>query len=351
MNATVAEIAELVGGTVVGDGSVRITGLNGIRQAGPGELSFISSQRYVSCLGTTRAGALLVTPDIGEAAVPLIQVANPYAALLMTLQRFMPLEPAHPARGVHPAAVLGENVRLGDNVAVDALVRIADNATLGNNVVVYAGSYIGAGAAIGDDTVIYPRVSVLEGVRVGARCVLHSGVVLGGDGFGFIPGAEGAIKIPQVGIVVLQDDVEVGANSCIDRATFGETVIGKGTKIDNLVQIGHNVETGLHCIICGNAGISGSARLGNQVTIAAGAGVAGHIEVGDRATVAGLSGVTKSVEAGKVVSGFPAVDHERDKRVVAAQRALPEALRKLRALQRRVEELEGRLNGTPENDS
>lgn len=350
MNVTVGEIAAQVGGSVIGDESVRLTGLNGIRQAGEGELSFISSARYMRYLDESKAAALLVPPSIREACMPLIQVADPYAAFLSVLDRFLPPRAAHP-QGIHPSAVIGENVVLGRNVALDAHVTIASNAVLGDNVCLYAGVYIGHRARIGSDTVIFPNVSILEGVVVGARCTIHSGTVIGSDGFGYAPGPDGPRKIPQVGNVILGDDVEVGANTAIDRATFGSTIIGSGTKIDNLVQIGHNVEMGSACIICGNAGISGSAILGNGVTIAAAAGVAGHLEIGDGAVVAGLSGVTKSIEPGKVVSGFPAIDHDRDKRIVVSMRHLPDALHEIRALRRRVEELEKLSNGTSKDHS
>ncbi|MFO7973402.1 MAG: UDP-3-O-(3-hydroxymyristoyl)glucosamine N-acyltransferase, partial [Candidatus Hydrogenedentota bacterium] len=211
--------------------------------------------------------------------------------------------------------------------------------------------YVGKGARIGPDTLIYPNASILAGVVIGARCVIYSGAVIGSDGFGYVNGPGGPRKIPQVGNVVIEDDVEIGANSAIDRGTFGSTIIGNGTKIDNLVQIGHNVEMGERCLVCGNAGISGSAILGNGVTIAAGAGVAGHIEIGDGVTVGGFSGVTKSIASGKVVSGFPAMDHERDKRIIASMRHLPETRREIRELRRRLEELETQQDGTSKDHS
>lgn len=350
MNVTVGEIAAHVGGIVVGNESVRLTGLNGIRQAREGDLSFISSSRYARYLNEAKAAALLVPESISSAPIPLIQVPDPYAAFLDILNEYLPSGPEHP-RAIHPSAVVGENVTLGRNVALDANVTVADNAVLGDNVCLYAGVYVGKDVRIGPDTVIYPNVSILAGVVIGARCVVHSGAVIGSDGFGYLNGAAGPRKIPQVGNVVIEDDVEIGANTAIDRATFGSTIIGSGTKIDNLVQIGHNVEMGTGCLICGNAGISGSAILGNGVTIAAGAGVAGHIEIGDGATVAGLSGVTKTIASGKVVSGFPAMDHERDKRIIASMRHLPETLRAIRDLRRRIEELEKHQDGMSKDHS
>jgi UDP-3-O-[3-hydroxymyristoyl] glucosamine N-acyltransferase len=194
-------------------------------------------------------------------------------------------------------------------------------------------------------------VVLREGVRVGARCILHAGVVLGSDGFGFVPYQGRLHKVPQLGTVVIGDDVEIGSNSTVDRATFGATVIGNGTKIDNLVQIGHNVTVGEHCVFSGEAGVAGSATIGNGVTIAARAGVAGHLTIGDGVTVAALAGVTKSIPPGRVVSGFPAQDHDVEKRIRASMRFLPDALKRLKDLERRLTRLEGRPNGATEDDS
>ena len=350
MKASVAEIAELVQGKVLGDKTVEITGFNSIRQALPGDLTFVADSRYASYLERTEATAVLVPRNITHPARTLIQVANPYAAFAAVLTRFRPSATHHP-EGIHPSAVVGENVRIGENVALGAHATVADKAEIGDGATLYAGCYVGHGAKIGADCLLYPNVVIRENVTLGARCIVHGGAVIGADGFGFLPAQQGHQKIPQIGTVVIEDDVEIGANTTIDRATFGQTLIRRGTKIDNLVQIGHNVETGEHCIICGNAGISGSAILGNRVTIAAGAGVAGHIEVGDNVTVAALSGVTKSVPAGRVVSGFPAIDHDREKLIKAGTRMLPEALRRIRTLERRLAELEGKLDGTAEDNS
>jgi UDP-3-O-[3-hydroxymyristoyl] glucosamine N-acyltransferase len=198
---------------------------------------------------------------------------------------------------------------------------------------------------IGENTVIYPNATLREGVRVGARCLIHAGVVLGSDGFGFAPLDGAWFKVPQTGTVIIGDDVEIGANSAVDRATFGSTVIGRGTKIDNLVQIGHNVRIGEHCVISGMTGVAGSSTVGNHVTIAAQVGIADHVEIGDRVTIAGRSGVISAIEPGQVVSGFPAIDHHTDMRIMAARRRLPELPRlmaRVKALESRIRELEER---------
>ena len=345
MDKSVAEIAELVGGAVAGDAALRITGVNGIRQAASGELSFVGSPRYLSYVETTAASALLVSEGVTCQDKTVIRVNDPYQAFIQVIQQCVDHGAAHPFEGIHDSAVIGRDVTLGEGVAIDAHVRIADEARLGDGVVVYAGAYIGRGVSVGAETVIYPNVVIREGVAVGARCVLHAGVVLGSDGFGFAPVDGAWFKVPQVGIVVIGDDVEIGANSAVDRATFGSTVVGRGTKIDNLVQIGHNVEIGEDCVVSGMTGIAGSATVGHHVTIGAQAGIGDHLEVGDGATIAGRAGVATSVKPGAVVSGFPAMDHQAQLRILAAMRRLPDTRQRVRQLERRVRELEEQLHG------
>jgi UDP-3-O-[3-hydroxymyristoyl] glucosamine N-acyltransferase len=352
MNRSLDEIAALVNGVVVGDTGVRITGLNGIREAALGDLTFLGSPRYAPFLETTGASAVLVPQDYVQAAGrPLIQVQDPYTAFALVLKELETELVRHP-KGVHPTAVLGTDVELGRNVALGAHVVVADGCRIGDDVVIYAGCYIGHEVCIGENSVVYPNVTIRERVRVGARCVLHSGTVLGADGFGFVTDEQGVRrKIPQVGTVVLGDDVEIGANTAIDRATCGETFIGCGTKIDNLVQIGHNVRIGENCVVSGKTGIAGSAIIGNGVTIAAQVGIAGHLEIGDNAIIAARSGVTKSVPPGKIVSGFPATDHNAERRLQASMRHLPDLARKLRALEARLQQLEELSNGQTADDS
>ena len=345
MDKSVAEIAELVGGAIVGDAGIRITGVNGIRQAGSGDLSFVGSRQYVPYVETTAASALLVSEGVACQDKTVIRVNDPYKAFIQVIQQCVDHGAAHPFEGIHDSAVIGRDVTLGEGVAIDAHVRIADDARLGDGVVVYAGVYIGRAVSVGAETVIYPNVVLREGVTVGARCILHAGVVLGSDGFGFAPVDGAWFKVPQVGTVVIGDDVEIGANSAVDRATFGSTVVGRGTKIDNLVQIGHNVEIGEDCVVSGMTGIAGSTTVGHHVTIGAQAGIGDHIEVGDGATIAGRAGVVTSVKPGAVVSGFPAMDHQAQLRILAAMRRLPDTRQRVRQLERRVRELEEQLHG------
>ena len=344
MDMSVEEIAEMVKGTVVGDRQVRITGLNGIRDAGPGELTFLGDQRYIRYLASTRAAAVLVSTLHPGARQPLIHVENPHLSFAKLLAALALKNQAYP-RGIHPTAVVADSATLGDNVALDAHVTIAPGAVIGDDVILYAGVYIGNHVTIGEGTIIYPNTTIRERTSVGKRCIIHSNVAIGTDGFGFVPQNGSIFKVPQVGTVIIGDDVEIGSNSAIDRATCGQTRIGRGTKVDNLVQIAHNVSIGEFCTISGGVGIAGSATIGNRVTIGGQAGINGHIDIGDNVVIAGRAGVTKSVSSNSVVSGFPAKDIEDARRIIASQARLPEDRKRLRDLERRIVELEHRING------
>jgi UDP-3-O-[3-hydroxymyristoyl] glucosamine N-acyltransferase len=266
--------------------------------------------------------------------------ADPYFAFLRCVKIFRQERPRPPI-GIHPTAVLGSEVRLGENVSIGPYAVIEDGAVIGDGAVVMAHSYVGHRAQIGKDAFLYPQVVVREECVLGERVVIHSGTVIGADGFGYA--RDGAVyhKVPQVGNVVLDDDVEIGANSCVDRAATGTTRIGRGSKIDNLVQIGHNVQTGEHVIVAAMSGIAGSTRVGSHVTVGAQAGIVGHIELGDGSTVATRGGVTKSVPAGSVVSGvFPARPHAIERRIQASIAKLPQLVARLRELEHRLATIE-----------
>jgi len=340
VDTSVSEIAELVGGTLVGDGAVRITGVNSIRQARAGEITFLSDRRYNHFLEQTSASAVLVTRDVASASRPIIQVDDPYAAIQRVLS-LNGVDAQKPTPGIHATAVVDATAQIGADVSIGPHAVVGQDVELGPGTVVHAGAFIGAKTTIGADTLIYPNVTIRERTTIGARCIIHPGAVIGADGFGFHQVDGRHVKIPQTGTVRIGDDVEIGANSAIDRATFGETTIGDGTKVDNFVQIGHNCEIGNHCIICGNAGIAGSTILADHVVVGAGAGLSGHIEIGAGAMIGGYSGVTRSLKPGEIVFGYPAVELERSKRMHAALRQLPDALKRLRALEKRVTESEG----------
>jgi len=333
---TAHDIAALVNGHLTGNPAEVVVGVAGIREAQPGEVAFVANPKYLGALDTTRATVILVGADCPDRpGLNLIRVENPSLAFTKVVEKLCPPPITYPP-GIHPAAVAAPTVQLGRDVSIQPHAVIEDGAVIGDRAVIGAGSYIGHESQIGTDCLIYPRVTIRERTRVGQRVILHSGVVLGADGFGFENIRGERQKIPQVGTVEIGDDVEIGANSCVDRGRFGKTRIGRGTKIDNLVQIGHNVVIGEHGVICGGVGIAGSAVVGNYVTIAGQVGVAGHLTIGDKAIIGAQAGVTKDVAAGEIVFGAPAQPHMQFKRVQAAQQRLPASLIKLRALEREV---------------
>jgi UDP-3-O-[3-hydroxymyristoyl] glucosamine N-acyltransferase len=299
-----SEIVSFVSGRY--DGPERtISGVAPLGEAMPQHLSFLSNPKYVSHLETTQAAAVLVASDLEGDSPRWIRVANPYYAMATVVANFFAARPK--PEGISPHAAIAPSARLGRNVSVGAFVSIGDDVVLGDGTVIYPHVTIEPGAVIGEDTIVYPQVSIYAGSRIGSRCVIHSGVVIGSDGFGFATEGERHHKIPQIGIVRIEDDVEIGAGTTIDRAALGETVIGEGTKIDNLVQIGHNVRVGKHCLLVAQVGIAGSTELGDSVQVGGQSGFAGHLKIGDRARVYSKSAVFEDVPAGVWVRGIPAV--------------------------------------------
>ena len=336
---TLAELAAELNGQLVGDGSVVIHDVAGIREALQGDITFIANSRYEAYLDETRASAVICARDSRQAEVPLVLVDNPYLSFQQAVRIFRP-DRDRPGPGVHPTAAVSEGAMLGRDVSIGAWCVVESGARIGDHAVVMAQSYIGARVEIGADSYLYPRVAVREDCVIGQRCILHPGVVVGSDGFGFVLDQGRYHKVPQVGNVVIGDDVEIGANTTIDRATTHCTKIGDGTKIDNLVQIGHNVVIGKHCIIVAQVGISGSTELEDYVTLGGQTGLVGHIRVGQGAMVGGQSGVTKSIGRKAVVSGTPAMPHGPWKRVQALLQRLPLMFQRLRDVEERVEKLE-----------
>jgi UDP-3-O-[3-hydroxymyristoyl] glucosamine N-acyltransferase len=306
---TLLEIAGRLGGEVVGDGSVAVTGVAPLDEAGPGQIAFLANPRYRPRLATTKAGAVILGPrDRDATALPRIVAGNPYAYYARTVALFHPERAAE--AGVHPSAVVDPAATVADSAEIGPGAVIGARARVGERVRVGAGSVVGEGATIGDDTLLHPRVTVCHGCVVGRRCILHAGAVIGADGFGMAPEAGRYVKIPQVGRAVLGDDVEVGANSCIDRGALADTVVEEGVKIDNLVQVAHNCRIGAHTVIAGCAGIAGSTSIGRQCVIGGGAGIVGHITIADGVTITGMSFVTRSIaQPGVWSSGVPAMPH------------------------------------------
>lgn len=348
MTITVAEIAKWIDATVDGDESVVISGLAKIEQAQSGQLSFIANPKYVKYAETTGASAILVNEDFPKSSKTLLRSKNPYYAFLKIAQRFYQQAPQIEP-GVHPTACLGENVTLGADIAIGPYVFVGSNSLISDRTVIFPGVFIGNRVEIGSDCLIYPHVSIREECRIGNRCILHMGAVIGSDGFGYAFENGVFNKLPQMGIVVLEDDVEIGANTTIDRATMGETLIKKGAKLDNLIQIAHNVEIGQHAALAGQVGISGSTKVGNYVQVGGQAGFVGHITIGDRAKIGAQCGVTKSVPEGEFYTGYPARPFRTEMRELASLGKLPELLRRFRQLEEKIAELETKIKEMTEN--
>lgn len=337
MFKTLKEIAELVGGTVQGNSDLKISGVTNIEDAGASEITFAIPPHIEKAAGCA-AAAVIIPGNVTDFPKPAILVENPRIAFTKVLELFTP--PTIVERGVHPTAVVGSNVQLGDNVAIMAHAVIADNARVGANTVIYPHVYVGESVSIGDNAVIFPNVTVYAHCELGARTVIHSGAVVGSDGFGFVTVRGRHHKVPQIGNVVIEDDVEVGANTTIDRATTGSTVVKQGTKIDNLVHLAHNVVIGENCFIVAQTGIAGSTKVGNNVTFAGQSGSVGHITIGDNCVFAGRAAPTRDVPANSFFAGFPGRPHKEWLKAEAAQRKVPDLLKKVQELEKRLAELE-----------
>ena len=303
-DVSLGEIADYVGGSFSGPRDAVVVGVAPLGEATEHHVSFLSNPKYMPLLATTRAAAVLVAKDV-EGDGRYIRVENPYFAMARVVARWFAGRPA--PQGISPHAVIAKSAILGANAAVGPFVSIGENVTIGANVLIYPNVTIEPDTTIGDDSIIYPNVSIYHGSKIGKRCILHSGVVIGADGYGFAFHEGRHHKIPQIGSVRIEDDVEIGAGTTVDRGALGETVIGEGTKIDNLVQIGHNVRVGKHCLLVAQAGIAGSTQLGDYVVMAGQSGIAGHINVGSRAQITAKTAVFDDVPDGTKVMGIPAV--------------------------------------------
>jgi UDP-3-O-[3-hydroxymyristoyl] glucosamine N-acyltransferase len=317
-----------------------ITGISGIKEAKEGDLTFIANKKYKNLLYTTKASAIIVGPDINNSVnATLIQVENPSIAFAKIMSIVGP-EPIKFHPGIHPTAIIGENVSLGKDVSIQPYSIIEDYVKIGNRTVIGAGVYIGHYTEIGEDCLIYPQVVIRERIKIGNRVIIHPGTVIGGDGFGFATVKGVHHKIPQIGTVEIGNDVEIGSNVTIDRARFDKTYIGNGVKIDNLVQIAHNVYIGDNTIVVAQVGISGSTVIGKNVIIAGQAGIIGHITIGDNAVIGGKAGVTKNVPPNTHVTGFPAREKWEDMRFQAYIRKMPELIEKIKNLEEKIKQLE-----------
>jgi len=341
---TAEQVAELVNGRLEGDPSVQVEGIAPLNQAQGRELGFLAQRRYLRQLPETEARALLVSEALAveaEDCPTRIVVKDPHAVLPKLLAYFYPTPLPEP--GIHATAVLGKGVEIGEGVTIGPYVVVEDGTVLGNGVRIGAHSALGAGCVVGDESVIHPHVVLYSGTRLGARVILHAGVCLGVDGFGYVP-VEGEIrKVPQVGVCVVEDDVEVGANSCIDRGSIGRTIIGKSTKLDNLVHLAHNVQLGKGVLMAAQVGVAGSSIIRDGAMFGGQAGIGGHLEVGEGARVGGQGGVIGDIPPGKAVLGFPARDHREYLRAMGMAFKLPETVRRLKKAEEQMAALEERL--------
>ena len=332
-----SEIAGAVGGELVGAGDTMIAGVSSLAEARGGDLAYVDGDRFIPAALASRAAAFVIGRPVPEIPRPQVVVAQPRYAFVCAVERFFP--PARPPRGITAPIARGADVEIGPDVSIGPFVTLGDRARVGARVTLYAGVFIGDDAVVGEDSVLYPHVTVREGCEIGCRVVIHSGTVVGSDGFGYVSLEGRQHKVPQLDDVLIEDDVELGANVAVDRATFGRTRIGRGTKVDNLVHIGHNVTIGPHSLLVAQVGIAGSTRLGAHVVVGGQAGLTEHLEISDRVMIAAQAGVTRNLAEGEIVSGTPAGPHAASLRAHVFFPRLPELRQQLRDLARRVRDL------------
>jgi UDP-3-O-[3-hydroxymyristoyl] glucosamine N-acyltransferase len=342
---TLTQVHQLVGGELHGNGATALTTLASLSDATAQALAFVANDKVLQIKTGIKAGALLTHRHVSELTIPHIVVPNPQLAFAQVAQRFF--VPTAVPRGIATELTRGDQVTIGPDVSIWPFVTLGDHVTIGARVILYPGVFVGSDSVIGDDSVLYSNVVVREGCSVGARVIIHSGTVVGSDGFGYVQHQGKHVKIPQLGGVTIEDDVEIGANVTIDRATLGQTLIKTGTKVDNLVQIAHNVTIGAHSIVVAQVGIAGSTTIGQHVMIGGQAGLADHITIGDQVMIAARAGVNRSLEPNQTVSGAPVMPHETWMKAQAVIPRLPELRQLVRSLEQRVATLENQLVQTP----
>ncbi len=341
MKLSLKKIANLVGGNVIGNDSFIIEGINSLAEATQGEISYFADRKYKESLRKTKASAIIVSEENLLFKGPQVVVSNPALAYARVASIFAPPVPRYP--GISEQAVLHDSTRIGKDVSIYPLVYVGEDALIGDNVIMFPGVFIGDRVKIGNGTIIYPNVTILQDCQIGKNVIINAGTVIGSDGFGFVRDGPVSVKIPQIGMVQIDDDVEIGANSCIDRAASGKTWIKRGVKTDNFVHVAHNVIIGEDTIVVAQVAISGSVHIGRQVIIGGQVAISDHVEIGDRVMIGSQSGVPKSIPSGEVVSGTPAMPHRLWLKTSGIIRRLPEFNEHLRHLEKRVAELEKNL--------
>jgi UDP-3-O-[3-hydroxymyristoyl] glucosamine N-acyltransferase len=337
-----SEIADRISCKVVADFDPEIFRVAGIEEAGPGDLTFVANRKYIRHIKTTRASAIILGEDLPPVAIPSLRTSNPYLAFAKALELFF--DPIEAPQGIHASAVIAPDAVIGADARIGPCVVIGEGCTLGKGVILYPHAVLYPNVQLGEGAVLHAHAVVREHCRIGARVVLQNGVVIGSDGFGFAPREDGSYcKIVQTGRVIIEDDVEIGANTTIDRAAVGDTIIRRGAKLDNLVQIGHGAQVGENCVLAAQVGLAGSTRLGRNVRVGGQAGFAGHLEVGDNAVVTAQSGTSHDVDPGAIVSGSPAMDNAAWLRSVVALPKLHDLIRKVRDLEKELARLQKRV--------
>lgn len=345
MEFSAKQIAEFIQGTIVGDENATVHTFAKIEEGMPGAISFLSNPKYTHYIYDTQSSIVLVNRDFEpekEIKATLIKVDNAYESLAKLLNLYEMSKPKK--TGIDPLAYIAPTAKIGENVYIAPFACVGDNAEIGDNTSLHPHATVGSGAKIGNNCILYPHATVYHDCRVGNNCTLHAGSVVGADGFGFAPSPEGYEKIPQIGITILEDNVEIGANTCIDRATMGATVIRKGVKLDNLIQIAHNVEVGSHTVMASQVGVAGSTKIGEWCMFGGQVGVAGHITVGNRVNMGAQSGVNGSVKDGKQLIGTPPIEFKNYFKSSAVFKKLPDMYLELASLKKELEELKKQLN-------
>lgn len=344
MEFTAKQIAAYIGGEIVGDENATVHTFAKIEEGMPGALSFLSNPKYTAYIYDTQSSIVLVNSDfVPEKPInaTLIKTANAYESLAKLMMLYESVKPKK--QGISSMASIAESATIGENVYIGPFVCIGEKAVVGNNTIIEANVSIGDGATVGDNCLLYNGVTIYHDCKVGNRCILHAGSVVGSDGFGFAPGANGYDKIPQIGIAILEDDVEIGANTCIDRATMGATIIKRGVKLDNMVQIAHNVVIDEHTVMAAQCGVAGSTKVGSWCMVGGQTGISGHIKIGNQVKVGGHSAIANSVKDGKAVMGYPAFDHSQFARASVVFKKLPEMYREMDTLKKELESLKQQL--------
>jgi UDP-3-O-[3-hydroxymyristoyl] glucosamine N-acyltransferase len=346
---TAAQLAEQLRGQVLGDGSVQLTGFAPADSARPGDLTFAEKEAYFAAAEQSEAAAILVSGEFASSRKVLIRVPNARAAVAKVLPLFFP--PDERPQGIHPSAVIAASAQIDPSAHVGPHCVVGARVKIGARSVLMGGNHLGRDCQLGDDVCLFPNVVVYARSQIGHRVTIHAGSVIGSDGYGYVFDEGRHRKMIQVGHVVIQDDVEIGANAAIDRGALGATVIGAGTKIDNLVHMAHNVVLGRHCLIMGQVGFAGSTRLGDYCVVASQSGISGHLKLGNQVTIGAKSGVMRDIADGETVLGIPATPDKQAKRQIIAVQHLPELLRRLRELEKQVEQLRAKPAGEWELDS